>query len=58
MDWTHQDYVIHEFSELESTNKTALELAQLGKISDREIILAERQSAGRGRQNSSSKNFR
>jgi BirA family biotin operon repressor/biotin-[acetyl-CoA-carboxylase] ligase len=53
MDWTHQDFVIHEFSELESTNKTALELARLGKISDREIILTERQSAGRGRQNRS-----
>lgn len=51
MDWTHQDFVIHEFNELESTNKTALELAQLGKISDHEIILAEQQSAGRGRQN-------
>ncbi len=53
MDWTHQDFVIHEFLELESTNKTALELAQLGKISDREIILAKQQSAGRGRQNRS-----
>jgi len=53
MDWTHQDFVIHEFSELESTNKTALELALLGEISDREIILTERQSAGRGRQNRS-----
>jgi BirA family biotin operon repressor/biotin-[acetyl-CoA-carboxylase] ligase len=53
MDWTHQDFVIHEFLELESTNKTALELAQLGKISDREIILAKQQSAGRGRQDRS-----
>lgn len=53
MDWTHQDFVIHEFLELESTNKTALELARLGKISDREIILAKQQSAGRGRQDRS-----
>ncbi|MBM3579624.1 MAG: biotin--[acetyl-CoA-carboxylase] ligase [Alphaproteobacteria bacterium] len=44
-------WVIHEFNELESTNQTAFELAELGKISDREIILAKQQSKGRGRQN-------
>ncbi|MBU6140377.1 MAG: biotin--[acetyl-CoA-carboxylase] ligase [Proteobacteria bacterium] len=51
MDWTYKNFVIHEFLELESTNKTAVELASLGKIFDRELILAKQQSAGRGRRN-------
>lgn len=49
MDSTYKNFVIHQFDELESTNKTALELGSLGKISNREIILAKTQSAGRGR---------
>lgn len=51
MNWTHKDFVIHEFLELESTNKTAFDLANLGKISSHEIILAKKQTAGRGRMN-------
>lgn len=51
MDWTYQNFTIHEFDELASTNKTAAELANLGKISDHEIILARKQTAGRGRLN-------
>jgi BirA family biotin operon repressor/biotin-[acetyl-CoA-carboxylase] ligase len=51
MNWTHKNFVIHEFFELESTNKTAFDLANLGKISDHEIILAKKQNAGRGRMN-------
>jgi BirA family biotin operon repressor/biotin-[acetyl-CoA-carboxylase] ligase len=48
--WTYQNFTIHQFEELESTNSTAFELANLNKISDREIILANSQSQGRGRQ--------
>jgi len=47
--WTHGNFTIHEFAQLESTNKTAFELAELNKISDREIILANSQSSGKGR---------
>jgi BirA family biotin operon repressor/biotin-[acetyl-CoA-carboxylase] ligase len=48
--WTHSQFTIHEFSELESTNKTAFELAELNKISEKEIILANSQTHGKGRQ--------
>ncbi len=51
--WTHQNFIIHEFEELESTNSHAFELASLGKISDHEIIFARKQSGGRGRKNRS-----
>lgn len=49
MYWSYKNFVIHQFSELESTNKTAFELASNHTLSDREIILAKKQSAGRGR---------
>jgi BirA family biotin operon repressor/biotin-[acetyl-CoA-carboxylase] ligase len=49
--WTYKNFTIHEFFELQSTNSYAFELANLQKISDHEIILSHRQSAGRGRQN-------
>lgn len=48
---THKNFTIHHFEELESTNKTAFELANLGKIFDSEIILAKKQTAGKGRKN-------
>ncbi len=48
--WTHKNYTIHQFKALESTNKTALEMAEAREILDREIILADTQSAGKGRQ--------
>jgi len=48
--WTHKNYTVHQFNELESTNKTAFEMAESRKIFDREIILADSQSAGKGRQ--------
>lgn len=51
--WTHKNFTIHEFEELKSTNSHAFELANLGKISDREIILANSQTSGRGRQDRS-----
>lgn len=51
MDRTHKNFTIHEFDEVESSNKTAFELAKLRKISDHEVILAKKQSAGKGRQN-------
>jgi BirA family biotin operon repressor/biotin-[acetyl-CoA-carboxylase] ligase len=47
--WTFQNFTIHEFDELQSTNSYALELANLRKISDHEIILAHFQNKGRGR---------
>ncbi len=49
--WTHNDFVIHQFDQLESTNSHAFALANLLQISDREIILANSQNQGRGRQN-------
>lgn len=53
MDWTYKNYLVHQFPELESTNKTAFELADLGKIFENEIIVAEKQNRGRGRNNRS-----
>jgi BirA family biotin operon repressor/biotin-[acetyl-CoA-carboxylase] ligase len=51
--WTHKNFVIHEFESLKSTNSHAFELANLKKITDGEIILAKSQTGGRGRQNRS-----
>jgi BirA family transcriptional regulator, biotin operon repressor / biotin---[acetyl-CoA-carboxylase] ligase len=51
--YTHKNFIIHEFEELKSTNSYAFELANLGKIFDREIILANSQTSGRGRQDRS-----
>ncbi len=50
---TYKNFTIHEFEELESTNKTAFELASLNKISDKEIILAKKQTGGKGRKDRS-----
>jgi len=47
----YKNFTIHIFDELESTNKTAFELAQEKKKFDHEIILAKKQNAGRGREN-------
>ncbi|MDX2082495.1 MAG: biotin--[acetyl-CoA-carboxylase] ligase [Rickettsiales bacterium] len=47
--WTYKNFTIHQFEELESTNKTAFELVAAKKIFDREIILADKQTAGKGR---------
>ena len=47
--WTHKDFVIHEFEVLESTNSTACNMALAREIADREIIVAHSQNAGRGR---------
>jgi BirA family biotin operon repressor/biotin-[acetyl-CoA-carboxylase] ligase len=46
---TYKNFLIHQFEELESTNKTAFELTEAKKTFDREIILAKKQNAGRGR---------
>ena len=51
--WTHNNFTIHQFSELESTNSHAFEGALLRKISHGEIILADSQNSGRGRQSRS-----
>ncbi len=48
--WTHKNFTIHQFSQLESTNKTAFEMAENKKLFDREIILADSQTAGKGRE--------
>ncbi len=47
--FTHQNFTIHQFEELEGTNSHALELASLAQIFDHEIILANSQKSGRGR---------
>jgi len=51
--WTHKNFTIHEFEELESTNSHAFSLANSHEIFDREIVLAQKQISGRGRQNRS-----
>ena len=48
--WTHKNFTIHQFPELESTNSHAFEFALLRKISHGEIILSDSQNNGRGRQ--------
>ena len=47
--WTHKNFTIYEFDELESTNSRALEMASARQIFENEIILAKSQKAGRGR---------
>lgn len=47
--WTHKNFTIHEFDELESSNSHAFELANARQIFANEIILARRQKNGRGR---------
>lgn len=47
--WTHNKFTIHQFPELESTNSRAFQKAEAREISEFEIILADQQSAGRGR---------
>jgi BirA family biotin operon repressor/biotin-[acetyl-CoA-carboxylase] ligase len=47
--YTHRNFTIHQFEELKSTNSHAFELARLGQIFDREIIVAASQKSGRGR---------
>ena len=51
--WTHKNFTIHQFEELESTNLTAFDLANSNKLFDREIIVADIQTAGKGRQSRS-----
>lgn len=47
---TYKNFTIHQFEKLESSNKTAFELAENRQIFDREIILADVQTSGKGRQ--------
>ncbi len=47
--YNYKNFTIHHYQELESTNQTAFALADLRKISAGEIILADKQSKGRGR---------
>lgn len=51
--WTHKNFTIHQFPELASTNSYAFEAALLRKTSHGEIILADSQNSGRGRQSRS-----
>jgi BirA family biotin operon repressor/biotin-[acetyl-CoA-carboxylase] ligase len=45
----YKNYIIDHYQELDSTNKLAFEMAQNGQINDRHIIVADRQTNGRGR---------
>ena len=47
--WKFKNFIIHQFAELDSTNVKAFNMAESQRIFDREIILADCQSAGRGR---------
>ncbi len=48
--WTYKNYTIHHFPTLESTNVTAFEKARSKNLFDREIILTDQQTGGKGRQ--------
>jgi BirA family biotin operon repressor/biotin-[acetyl-CoA-carboxylase] ligase len=48
--WTHKNFTIHQFEQLESTNKTAFELANSRNLFDYEIVLTNSQTAGKGRE--------
>lgn len=47
--WAYKNYVVHQAESLDSTSSTAFEMARLRRIADREIILADQQTQGRGR---------
>lgn len=47
--WNYKNFIIYQYDELASTNATALERAASRQIFDREIIMADSQSLGRGR---------
>lgn len=49
--WTYKNFTIYQFNELGSTNSYAFSRADSNEIFDREIILADQQVSGRGRQN-------
>ena len=48
--WSYKNFSIRQFVELDSTNAQAYALADARQIFDREIILADVQNAGRGRE--------
>ena len=47
--WKFKNFTIHQFAELGSTSAEAFKMAEARQIFDREVILADCQSAGRGR---------
>lgn len=49
--FSYNNFLIHHYQELESTNNTALELVKNLQIFDREIICSDIQIKGRGRNN-------
>ena len=46
---SYKNFIIHQFETLDSTNSHAFNLAQNKQAFDREVIVASRQNAGRGR---------
>lgn len=48
--WSYKNFTIHQFEQLESSNETAFAMAEAKRIFDHEIVLAEMQTAGKGRQ--------
>lgn len=49
--YIYKNYKINHFSEINSTNIKAKEMAIKNEISDKEIVIADVQTAGRGRKN-------
>ncbi len=47
--WSYKKFIVHQFENLASTNAAAFEMAALRQIFDGEIIMANAQTAGRGR---------
>jgi len=48
--WSYKKYIVHQFESLDSTSDKAFEMAASKQIFDGEIIMANAQNAGRGRQ--------
>ena len=47
--WSHNNYTIYDYLELESTNDLAMQLLNNNNLKHNEIILARKQTIGRGR---------
>lgn len=47
--WSYNNFTVHQFEKLGSTNVEAMKMASSGQIHDHEIIMADEQDAGKGR---------
>jgi BirA family biotin operon repressor/biotin-[acetyl-CoA-carboxylase] ligase len=47
--WHHQNFIIHDYDKVDSTNNLAHQLAKSGNITHNHVILSKEQNAGKGR---------